>query len=938
MPLGNLRQQKSKIRPVKQPRPIPVKQPRPIPVKQTGPSIQLGIGPGGQPLPSPGMQQPANSFGEYMLRQQPAPGTLAEAVLRQQPGMAAQPASSALNDLMKRYAPFGDQPRDPNMFSSTPTRPPGMQQPGGFNPTPDIKYNVQPLPALPAVSGPLGSTALPDVAYGLAGAISGFPLRAQQPGMASQPYIGGQSGMLSQPYIGGQSDSNFGNLTAPVQPVPMQQQAPLQQPMQQTPMQQFSYGGRAGYQMGGGIMGLENDQDVFSRLENLNQNLDQVEQTLGTPYNNQSYGSPIFDALTGSSQMNLGGRAGYEIGGLGSLPMNFGQPLQVPQQPQPSFSSAQNITMNPLLNYGQPQLGGGTPLTMAGGGISRLGYQEGGMGMEMMQPQMQDPMMQPQMQQAPEGIMNAMPQEAGGAQQIQLGEGDNALLTIIQLLIEQGLDPETAQRVARQMLQAFAQGGEPAVEALADQFDQQMKQAPVMMATGGLTNLEQARQMLQNKAPGGEFLAYINPQEAAVLKKMGGAGRDINNTGIPSFIFKEIGKVVKSVFKSDIGKIALTIGATMLLGPAGAGVTGGMFGAAGLGASLTTNAFLAGAINAGAANLLVQGITTGKFNPKQALLASVLGGATGYFNPASAGVSSGSGVSGAESLLKSGIATPTEIFTSPGTLSSGVTGVTSSPTNYFSPTEYAGVSQPSTTGTSFSPMESQYAGQSQYTAPGTPPIMPQPNLIDRGIMAARQAGQYLSETGTNLMSDPFATIQRGVSSAYDYATKDPSNTILTGTALLSLAQQPNESDEEYRLRAQNDPRVAEYITQYGGQAKVYSPGKSGLYSMERAIDPFAGRNTFVANGGRIGYEYGSMPMGEPRRNQAGIMELDYRAKGGFVPPVGIKEKADDIPAMLSNNEFVFTADAVRNAGGGNVNKGAQKMYGLMKQLEAGGMA
>jgi hypothetical protein len=79
-----------------------------------------------------------------------------------------------------------------------------------------------------------------------------------------------------------------------------------------------------------------------------------------------------------------------------------------------------------------------------------------------------------------------------------------------------------------------------------------------------------------------------------------------------------------------------------------------------------------------------------------------------------------------------------------------------------------------------------------------------------------------------------------------------------------------------------------------------------------------------------------MPMGEPRKNPAGIMELDYRAKGGFVPPVGIKEKADDIPAMLSNNEFVFTADAVRNAGGGNVNEGAQRMYGLMKQLEAGG--
>ena len=69
-----------------------------------------------------------------------------------------------------------------------------------------------------------------------------------------------------------------------------------------------------------------------------------------------------------------------------------------------------------------------------------------------------------------------------------------------------------------------------------------------------------------------------------------------------------------------------------------------------------------------------------------------------------------------------------------------------------------------------------------------------------------------------------------------------------------------------------------------------------------------------------------------RQNQGGITELDYRNTGGFVP-IGVKEKADDVPAMLSKNEFVFTADAVRAAGGGSVNKGAQKMYNLMKSLE-----
>ena len=83
-------------------------------------------------------------------------------------------------------------------------------------------------------------------------------------------------------------------------------------------------------------------------------------------------------------------------------------------------------------------------------------------------------------------------------------------------------------------------------------------------------------------------------------------------------------------------------------------------------------------------------------------------------------------------------------------------------------------------------------------------------------------------------------------------------------------------------------------------------------------------------GGRIGFNMGTeVPV---RENQGGISELDYRNTGGFVP-IGVKEKADDVPAMLSKNEFVFTADAVRAAGGGSMNKGAQKMYGLMKSLE-----
>ena len=77
----------------------------------------------------------------------------------------------------------------------------------------------------------------------------------------------------------------------------------------------------------------------------------------------------------------------------------------------------------------------------------------------------------------------------------------------------------------------------------------------------------------------------------------------------------------------------------------------------------------------------------------------------------------------------------------------------------------------------------------------------------------------------------------------------------------------------------------------------------------------------------------------PTKQESGLgglpIEADMRYSGGFMP-YGAKEKADDVPARLSKNEFVFTADAVRAAGGGSVQKGAQKMYNTMKQLESMG--
>ena len=84
----------------------------------------------------------------------------------------------------------------------------------------------------------------------------------------------------------------------------------------------------------------------------------------------------------------------------------------------------------------------------------------------------------------------------------------------------------------------------------------------------------------------------------------------------------------------------------------------------------------------------------------------------------------------------------------------------------------------------------------------------------------------------------------------------------------------------------------------------------------------------AANGGRIGKAEGGLM-------DLGGMEKDYRNDGGFVP-IGEYEKKDDVPARLSVNEFVFTADAVRGAGQGDIDKGAEIMENMMKNLENGG--
>jgi hypothetical protein len=211
-------------------------------------------------------------------------------------------------------------------------------------------------------------------------------------------------------------------------------------------------------------------------------------------------------------------------------------------------------------------------------------------------------------------------------------------------------------------------------------------------------------------------------------------------------------------------------------------------------------------------------------------------------------------------------------------------------------------------------------------------------------------------------------------------------TILGGSALMSsLFGSPTDAAEAY---SRNPSAVKSYVAQYYKNLNKNASDEEAAQFAEEQTREYSMSDTF-ATGGRVGLSDGGNddleykgwkkiflksndaaeshprhsefikrfaeetmgqdrspkvtikkayggPIGEPRENKGGIMELDYRKKGGFVP-VGIKEKADDVPAMLSKNEFVFTADAVRGAGEGSVDKGAERLYNIMKTLENGGI-
>jgi hypothetical protein len=527
---------------------------------------------------------------------------------------------------------------------------------------------------------------------------------------------------------------------------------------------------------------------------------------------------------------------------------------------------------------------------------------------------------------------------------------------------------------------------------------------PVGMAEGGIVRLPQmtpiAREMAAMGRNGDTMLAHITPQEAMMLKRMGGSGTINPYTGLPEFfigkLFKGLVKGIKKFAKSTIGRIVISVALGAFLGPmatgflSGMGVTVGAAAATGISAGIGVfgSSLLAGdgfknslrnGLTAGALSFGVAGVTQG-FSAPAAGAPQTLGegftkgldNITSPFRKAADFIRGGPDAA-AQTASDSAIKTAQDYVTQP-----AINDPTAQLALGDSPYNSFGQGPPRLTGEEYfkaapggegfssqefnknliankavGPGSLDYSGQlaaergTQIGYPGGsgPPVVPYaadagslPGISPSSITGPELGAplnriQPLSPANAPAVAPGAATssagptmIDRAQSFYQDPSVKSFGNIFYDASAKTTLGKlAPGLTTAGIAYLASGDPFKAplpEGMTQEEFDAKI----AQDQVQFKKDRPAFFGSFTRP--------EYYLPPTYRAAEGSGPEGVENFPRKNGAINGPGTGT-SDDIPAMLSDGEFVFTAKSVRNMGGGSRRKGAAKMYKLMKMLEGG---
>lgn len=507
----------------------------------------------------------------------------------------------------------------------------------------------------------------------------------------------------------------------------------------------------------------------------------------------------------------------------------------------------------------------------------------------------------------------------------------------------------------------------------------EMAMGPQNFAAGGLATLRPITEAMRQQGRYGDtMLAHISPREAMVLKEMGGSGTINPYTGLPEFflkkLFKGVGKALKKVGQAvkkfantTIGKIIIGTALFFIAGPAAVAMFGSTAApallaatqgfVAGAGTSLIAGRNLKDSLKAGAIGAITAGAVTGVTQGASAFKSTAGAPASGAPVVESVGVSpDASGALPDLTTAATETAAGTTAQSFPATVDTAA-GITRAPLPS-SPVGIETLGQAPTPTTDFRFYE---AGRG--VAAPAPSLTPPPPAQVAGTTAAPQGfvenvKDAFTPGGKSFgtsMKDAFLPSAREASGMDNAIAKTMER--FPGLTETQIAQAPADSVVGQYLARQSPSMISNFaplaatglgIMGLTGGFKAEEPQvPQGFEDMAMGISPgqklleqrpdlyglsFGGVNTLSSTSP---FRYYRPQQAQPVMGAARGGEADrskFPRKNGHISGPGTGT-SDDIPAMLSDGEFVFTAKAVRNMGDGSRRKGAKRMYALMKKLE-----